>query len=85
MEIRVQHGLNERPEPSSPGLHPQSPFLSFTPVRSVYPSLTLKAVILHAYDDQNGALFDSFVDCETALSVQCTETSHARLYDTRLG
>ncbi|KAG1726903.1 hypothetical protein EDD22DRAFT_1017854 [Suillus occidentalis] len=38
--------------------------LSFPPVCGVHPSLTLKAAVVHACDNQDSALFDSLVDCE---------------------
>lgn len=38
--------------------HGNEPFdLSIPPVRGVHPSLTLKAAVVHACDDQDGALF----------------------------
>ncbi|KAG1775462.1 CHAT domain-containing protein [Suillus placidus] len=47
--------------------HGDEPFqLSFPPVRGVHPFLTLKAVVVHFCDNQDGALFDSLVDCEIA-------------------
>ncbi|KAG1721148.1 hypothetical protein EDB19DRAFT_525966 [Suillus lakei] len=49
--------------------------LSFPPVHGVYPSLTLKAAIVHPCDDQDGGLFDSIVDCEIARD---TDAGHAR-------
>ncbi|KAG1850112.1 hypothetical protein C8R48DRAFT_778370 [Suillus tomentosus] len=57
--------------------HGHKPFdLSFTPVRGVHPSLKLKATIIwHAYDDQDDALFDSFVDCNI---VRDTDAGHAQ-------
>ncbi|KAG1827863.1 CHAT domain-containing protein [Suillus variegatus] len=36
------------------------------PCSGVKPSITLKVVVVHAWDDQNGALFDPLVDCEIA-------------------
>ncbi|KAG1719616.1 CHAT domain-containing protein [Suillus lakei] len=49
--------------------------LSFPPVHGVYPSLTLKAAIVHPCDDRDGGLFDSIVDCEIARD---TDAGHAR-------
>ncbi|KAG1788963.1 CHAT domain-containing protein [Suillus plorans] len=47
--------------------HGDHPFdLSFPAVRDVQPSITLKVAVVHACDDQKGALFDSLVDCEIA-------------------
>ncbi|KAG1824307.1 CHAT domain-containing protein [Suillus variegatus] len=47
--------------------HGDHPFdISFPAVRGVQPSITLKVVVVHAWDDQNGALFDPLVDCEIA-------------------
>ncbi|KAG2094857.1 CHAT domain-containing protein [Suillus discolor] len=47
--------------------HGDHPFdLSFPAVRDVQPSITLKVAVVHAWDDQIGALFDSLVDCEIA-------------------
>ncbi|KAG1897197.1 CHAT domain-containing protein [Suillus fuscotomentosus] len=56
--------------------HGDHPFdLSFPAVRGVQPSITLKVAVVHAWDDQNGALFDSLVDCEIARD---TDAGHAR-------
>ncbi|KAG2134478.1 CHAT domain-containing protein [Suillus clintonianus] len=56
--------------------HGDEPFeLSFPPVRGVNPSLKLKAVVVHACDNQDGALFDSLTDCEIARD---TDAGHAR-------
>ncbi|KAG2118385.1 Fungalysin metallopeptidase-domain-containing protein [Suillus clintonianus] len=52
--------------------------LSFPPVRGVNPSLTLKATVVHASDNQDGALLDSLVDCET---VRETDAGHPLLVD----
>ncbi|KAG1826876.1 uncharacterized protein BJ212DRAFT_1294304 [Suillus subaureus] len=51
--------------------------LSFPRVCGARPSLTLKAtvLVLHAGDNQDGALFDSIVDCEIAWD---TDAGHAR-------
>ncbi|KAG1906835.1 uncharacterized protein F5891DRAFT_1181151 [Suillus fuscotomentosus] len=47
--------------------HGDEPFdLSPPPVRGVYPSLKLKATIVHACNYQDDALFDSLLDCEIA-------------------
>ncbi|KAG2122309.1 hypothetical protein BD769DRAFT_1670939 [Suillus cothurnatus] len=47
--------------------HEDEPFgLSFSPMCGVQPSITLKAAIVHACDNQNGTLFDSLVDYEIA-------------------
>ncbi|KAG2122344.1 CHAT domain-containing protein [Suillus clintonianus] len=55
--------------------HGDEPFeLSFPPVRGVRPSLTLKVAVVDACDNQNGALFDSLVDCEIARD---TDAGHA--------
>ncbi|KAG2361814.1 hypothetical protein BDR07DRAFT_1609861 [Suillus spraguei] len=40
--------------------------ISFPPVRDVHPSLTLKATVVHVYDNQDDALFDSIVECQIA-------------------
>ncbi|KAG2142429.1 CHAT domain-containing protein [Suillus clintonianus] len=57
--------------------HGDEPFeLSFPPVRGIHPSLTLKTAVVHAYDNQDGALFVSLVDCEIARE---TDAGHARL------
>ncbi|KAG2122495.1 CHAT domain-containing protein [Suillus clintonianus] len=56
--------------------HGDEPFeLSFPPVRGVKPSLMLKATIVHASDNQDGALLDSLVDCEIARE---TDAGHVR-------
>ncbi|KAG2343859.1 TPR-like protein [Suillus weaverae] len=56
--------------------HGDEPFdLSFPPVCGVHPSLTLKAAVVHACDNQNGALSDSLVDCEIARD---TDAGHAQ-------
>ncbi|KAG1846748.1 hypothetical protein F4604DRAFT_1959984 [Suillus subluteus] len=55
--------------------HGDEPFdLSFPPIRDVHPSLTLKAAIVHACDDQDSALSDSLVDSEIARD---TDAGHA--------
>ncbi|KAG2099289.1 CHAT domain-containing protein [Suillus discolor] len=47
--------------------HGDHPFdLSFRAVRGVKPSITLKVAVVHAWDDQNDALFDPLIDCEIA-------------------
>ncbi|KAG1790417.1 CHAT domain-containing protein [Suillus plorans] len=47
--------------------HGDHPFdLSFSAVRGVQPSITLKVAVVHASDDRNGAQFDSLVNCEIA-------------------
>ncbi|KAG1778842.1 hypothetical protein EV702DRAFT_1217687 [Suillus placidus] len=54
--------------------HGNEPFnLSFSSVRGVHPSLTLKVAIVHACDD---ALSDSFIDCKIDRD---TDAGHARL------
>ncbi|KAG1814010.1 CHAT domain-containing protein [Suillus subaureus] len=56
--------------------HGDEPFaLAFPPVCDVYPSLTLKATIVHACNNQEGALSDSLVDCKIARD---TDTGHAQ-------
>ncbi|KAG2143668.1 CHAT domain-containing protein [Suillus clintonianus] len=56
--------------------HGDEPFeLSFPPVRGVTPSLTLKVTVVHASDNQDGALLDSLVDCEIARE---TDAGHVR-------
>ncbi|KAG2123283.1 CHAT domain-containing protein [Suillus clintonianus] len=57
--------------------HGDEPFkLSFPPVRGVNPSLTLKASVVHASDNQDGALLlDSLVDGNIALE---TDAGHVR-------
>ncbi|KAG1773680.1 CHAT domain-containing protein [Suillus placidus] len=56
--------------------HGDEPFdLSFPSVRGVHPSLTLKVAVVHACDNQNGALSDSLVDCKIARE---TDVGHAR-------
>ncbi|KAG2111465.1 hypothetical protein DEU56DRAFT_919998 [Suillus clintonianus] len=54
--------------------------LSFPPVHGVNPSFMLKATVVHACDNQDGALFDSPVDCEIA---QDTDAGHARYAEYR--
>ncbi|KAG1850077.1 CHAT domain-containing protein [Suillus tomentosus] len=49
--------------------------LSFPAVRGVQPSITLKVAVVHAWDNQNGGLFNSLVDCEIARD---TDAGHAR-------
>ncbi|KAG2033405.1 hypothetical protein BDR03DRAFT_1094421, partial [Suillus americanus] len=57
--------------------HGDDPFvLSFPPVCDVHPSLTLKAAIVHACDDQDVVLSDFLVDCEIARD---TDAGHAQL------
>ncbi|KAG1775530.1 CHAT domain-containing protein [Suillus placidus] len=56
--------------------HGDEPFdISFPPVRDVHPSLTLKAAVVHACDNQDGALFDSLLDCDIARD---TDAGHAQ-------
>ncbi|KAG1850081.1 CHAT domain-containing protein [Suillus tomentosus] len=56
--------------------HGDHPFdLSFRAVRGVQPSITLKVAVVHAWDNQNGGLFNSLVDCEIARD---TDAGHAR-------
>ncbi|KAG2032401.1 hypothetical protein BDR03DRAFT_1094979 [Suillus americanus] len=55
--------------------HGVGPFdLSFPPVRSIHPSLTLKAVVVHAYDNQNDAPSSSLVERKIARD---TDAGHA--------
>ncbi|KAG1721932.1 hypothetical protein EDD22DRAFT_974658 [Suillus occidentalis] len=49
--------------------------LSFPSVRGVHPSLTLKAAVVQACDDQEGALSDSLVDCKM---IRHTDAGHAQ-------
>ncbi|KIK39069.1 hypothetical protein CY34DRAFT_14634 [Suillus luteus UH-Slu-Lm8-n1] len=57
--------------------HGDEPFdLSFPPVRGVHSSLTLKAAVVHACDDQDGTLSDSLMDCDIARD---TDAGHAQL------
>ncbi|KIK39882.1 hypothetical protein CY34DRAFT_297687 [Suillus luteus UH-Slu-Lm8-n1] len=49
--------------------------LSFPPVCGVHPSLTLKAAVVQACDDQDGALPDSLIDCEMT---RRTDAGHAQ-------
>ncbi|KAG2142392.1 hypothetical protein DEU56DRAFT_939794 [Suillus clintonianus] len=49
--------------------------LSLPPVRGAHPSLTVKAVVVHACENQDITLFDSLVDCEVARG---TDAGHAR-------
>ncbi|KAG1759627.1 CHAT domain-containing protein [Suillus occidentalis] len=49
--------------------------LSFPPVCGVHPSLTLKATVVHACDNQDSALFDSLADCEMT---RHTDAGHAQ-------
>ncbi|KAG1897192.1 CHAT domain-containing protein [Suillus fuscotomentosus] len=57
--------------------HGDQPFdLSFRAVRGVQPSITLKVAVVHAWDNQNGGLFNSLVDCEIARD---TDAGHVRL------
>ncbi|KAG2337714.1 hypothetical protein BDR05DRAFT_941178 [Suillus weaverae] len=47
--------------------HGDEPFdISFPPVHDVHPSLTLKAAVVHACHNQDGALFDTLLDCDIA-------------------
>ncbi|KAG1852529.1 CHAT domain-containing protein [Suillus subluteus] len=57
--------------------HVDKPFdLSFPPVRDVHPSLTLKAAVVHACDDEDSALSDSPIYSEITRE---TDAGHARL------
>ncbi|KAG1747308.1 CHAT domain-containing protein [Suillus lakei] len=56
--------------------HGDEPFdISFPPVRGVHPSLTLKATVIHALDNQDGAQIDSIVECQIS---QDTDAGHAQ-------
>ncbi|KAG1775531.1 CHAT domain-containing protein [Suillus placidus] len=56
--------------------HGDEPFdISFPPVRDVHPSLMLKATVVYACDDHDGALTDSLADCEIARD---TDAGHAQ-------
>ncbi|KAG0704971.1 CHAT domain-containing protein [Suillus ampliporus] len=57
--------------------HGNEPFnLSFPPVRGVHPSLMLKAAVTHPCENQDGALFDSVIDCKISRG---TDVGHAKL------
>ncbi|KAG2040976.1 CHAT domain-containing protein [Suillus americanus] len=57
--------------------HEDEPFdVSFPPVRGVHPSLTLKAAVVHACDNQNDAPSDSLVDWEISRD---TDAGHAQI------
>ncbi|KAG1774540.1 CHAT domain-containing protein [Suillus placidus] len=57
-------------------LNHDEPFeLSFPSVCGDHPSLTLKAVVVHLCDHQDGALYDARVDCEIARD---TDAGHAQ-------
>ncbi|KAG2122342.1 CHAT domain-containing protein [Suillus clintonianus] len=57
--------------------HSDEPFeLPFPPIRGVNPSLTLKAALVHACNNLDGALFDFFLDRKIARD---TDAGHARL------
>ncbi|KAG2040834.1 CHAT domain-containing protein [Suillus americanus] len=49
--------------------------LSFPPVYGIHPSLTLKATVVHACDNEFDMLSDSLADCEMARD---TDAGHAR-------
>ncbi|KAG1728461.1 CHAT domain-containing protein [Suillus lakei] len=56
--------------------HGDEPFdISFPPICGVHPSLTLKAAVVHACDNQVDALLDSIIECEIARN---TDAGHAR-------
>ncbi|KAG1776393.1 CHAT domain-containing protein [Suillus placidus] len=56
--------------------HGDEPFdISFPPVYNVHPSLRLKTAIVHACDDQDGALSDYLVGCGIARD---TDAGHAQ-------
>ncbi|KAG1729112.1 CHAT domain-containing protein [Suillus lakei] len=56
--------------------HGDEPFDIFLPsVRGIVPSLTLKATIVHAFDNQDGARIDSAVECQIARD---TDAGHAQ-------
>ncbi|KAG1897208.1 CHAT domain-containing protein [Suillus fuscotomentosus] len=59
--------------------HGDHPFdLSFPVMRGVQPSITLKVAVVHAWDDQNGTLFDSLVDCKIARDTDAARVRLAR-------
>ncbi|KAG2110704.1 hypothetical protein DEU56DRAFT_241094 [Suillus clintonianus] len=90
MEIRASFELDRtlgngeiigRLQPSRDELldHGDEPFeLSFPPVRGVNPSLTLKATVVHASDNQDGALLDSLVDREIARETDAGHVQFSR-------
>ncbi|KIK37191.1 hypothetical protein CY34DRAFT_810585 [Suillus luteus UH-Slu-Lm8-n1] len=56
--------------------HGDEPFdISFLPVHGVHPSLTLKATVVHAFDDQDSAQIDSNVERQIARD---TDAGHAQ-------
>ncbi|KAG1873975.1 CHAT domain-containing protein [Suillus subluteus] len=56
--------------------HGDEPFdLLFPPVHDVHPSLTLKATVVHACDNENDVLSDPLTDCEMARD---TDAGHAQ-------
>ncbi|KAG1747180.1 CHAT domain-containing protein [Suillus paluster] len=56
--------------------HGVKPFdMSFPPIRGVCPSLTLKATSVNDCKNDDGELFDSIIDCETARD---TDAGHTR-------
>ncbi|KAG1809155.1 CHAT domain-containing protein [Suillus subaureus] len=59
--------------------HGDEPFnLSFPSVRGIHPSLTLKATIVHTYDNQNDALSDPVVDCGITRDTDAGHTQFAK-------
>ncbi|KAG0704892.1 CHAT domain-containing protein [Suillus ampliporus] len=50
--------------------------LSFPPVRGFHPSLRLKAAVTHPCENQDGALFDSVIDCEITRD---TDVGHTKV------
>ncbi|KAG1729757.1 CHAT domain-containing protein [Suillus lakei] len=58
--------------------HGDEPFdISFPPVRGVQPSLTLQAIFVHAFDNQDGARVDSIVECEITRDADAGHTQFA--------
>ncbi|KAG1869921.1 CHAT domain-containing protein [Suillus subluteus] len=56
--------------------HGNEPFdISFPSVRGVHPSLTLKATVLHNFDNHDSVLFDSIVECQIT---QDSDAGHER-------
>lgn len=62
--------------------HGDKPF-GFQPVLGVHPSLTLKASVVHACNDQDGTLFDSLKDCEITRNTNAGRAQFAKYVATR--
>ncbi|KAG1758717.1 hypothetical protein EDD22DRAFT_972048 [Suillus occidentalis] len=66
--------------------HGDEPFdLSFPSVRRIQSSLTLKAAVVQACDDQDGALPNSLADCEMNSTNRCRPRAICQIHEDHEG